>query len=164
MRFFSPLLLLGILGRRRGWGMRRLELVMRWQAPDNFSKHLRRASTPAEYLMWQLVRNRQCCQAKFRRQHKLGPYVLDFFCPEARLVIECDGLPHFTQEGIERDRIRTQWLNRQGIEVIRFTSHEIENETQRVLFAIDEVLKRLLKQDTPPHPPTPSPPEEEKGS
>ena len=120
-----------------------------WQAPDNFSKHLRRASTPAEYLMWQLVRNRQCCQAKFRRQHKLGPYVLDFFCPEARLVIECDGLPHFTQEGIE---------------VIRFTSHEIENETQRVLFAIDEVLKRLLKQDTPPHPPTPSPPEEEKGS
>ena len=110
------------------------------------------------------TRNRQCCQAKFRRQHKLAPYVLDFFCPEARLVIECDGLPHFTQEGIERDRIRTQWLNRQGSEVIRFTSHEIENETQRVLFAIDEVLKRLLKQDTPPHPPTPSPPAEEKGS
>ena len=131
---------------------------MRWRAPDDFAKHLRRAPTPAEYLMWQLVRNRQRCQAKFRRQHKLGPYILEFFCPEAKLVIECDGLPHFTPEGIEKDRIRSQWLNRLGIEVIRFTSHEIENDTQRVLFAIDVVLKQLLKQDAPPHPPTPSPP------
>ena len=114
--------------------------------------------------MWQFIRNRQRCQAKFRRQHRLGPYVLDFFCPEASLVVECDGLPHFTQEGFEKDRIRTQRLNRQGIEVIRFTSHEIEIDTQRVLFAIDVVLKRSLKQDAPPHPPTPSPPEEEKGS
>ena len=143
--------------------MRRLELDMRWQAQNDFAKHLRRASTPAEYLLWQVVRSRQRCQAKFRRQHKLGPYILDFFCPEAKLAIECDGLPHFTPEGIEKDRIRTQWLNQQGIEVIRFTSHEIENDTQRVLFEIDADLKRLLKQDKPPHPPTPSPPEEEKG-
>ena len=113
--------------------MRRLELDMKWQAQDDFAKHLRRASTPAEYLMWQVVRNRQRCQAKFRRQHKLGPYVLE-------------------------------WLNQQGIEVIRFTSHEIENDTQRVMFAIDVALKKRIKQDKPPHPPTPSPPEEEKGS
>ena len=92
--------------------MRRLELDMRWQAQNDFAKHLRRASTPAEYLLWQVVRSR---------------------------------------------------LNQQGIEVIRFASHEIENDTQRVLFAIDADLKRLLKQDKPPHPPTPSPPEEEKG-
>jgi len=51
-----------------------------------------------------------------------------------------------------------------GIEVIRFTSDEIENDTQGVLFAINVALKRLLKQYAPPHPPTPSPPEEEKGS
>ena len=137
---------------------------MRWQTPGDFSKHLRRASTPAECLLWQLVRNRQRCHAKFRRQHKLGYYVLDFYCPEARLAVECDGLPHFTPDGIEKVRVRTQWLNGQGVEVIRFTSNEIENDTQRILFEIDEVLKRLLKQDTPPHPPPPSPPEEEKGS
>ena len=86
---------------------------------------------------------------------QLGPYILDLYCPEAKLAMECDGLPHFTPEGIEKDRVRTQWLNRQGVEVIRFTSDEIENDTQRVLSAIDVVLKRLLKQDTPPHPPTP---------
>ena len=104
--------------------------------------------------MWQLIRNRQRCHAKFRRQHKLGPYIFNFYCPEAKLVIEYDGLPHFTPEGIEKDRIRSQC----------FTSDEIENDTQGVLFAINVVLKRLLKQDPPPHPPTPSPPEEEKGS
>ena len=124
----------------RGWGV-----VMRWQPSADFSKHLRRASTPAECLLWQLVRNRQRCQAKFRRQHKLGPYTLDFYCPEAKLAIECDGLPHFTPEGIEKDRNRTQWLNRQGVEVIRFTSDEIENDTQRILFEINVVLRGFLK-------------------
>ena len=102
-------------------------------------------------------------RAKLRRQHKLSPYILDFYCPEANLAVECDGLPHFTTEGIEKDRVRTQWLNGQGVEVIRFTSNEIENDTQRILFEIDVVLKRLLKQDAPPHPPAPSPPREEKG-
>ena len=105
----------------------------------------------------------RCCQAQFRRQHKLGPYVLDFYCPETKLAVECNGLPHFTPEGIEKDRFRTQWLNRQGVEVIRFTSNEIENDTQRVLLEIDMVVTRLLNQDKPPHPPPPSPPEEEKG-
>ena len=81
-----------------------------------------------------------------------------------QFLFRADGQPHFTREGIEKDRIRSQWLNSQGIEVIRFTSHEIENETQRVLFAIDVVLKKRLKPGAPPHPPTPSPPEEEKGS
>ena len=128
---------------------------MRWKAQDDFSNHLRRASTPAVGLPWQLVRNRQRCQAKFRRQHKIGPYFLDFYCPEAKLAVERDGLPHFTPEGIEKDRVRTEWLNRQGVDVIRFTSNEIENDTQRVLIEIDVVLKRLLKQDTAPHPPNP---------
>jgi len=97
-------------------------------------------------------RHRQCCQAKFRRQPKLGPYLLDFFCPDAKLVIECDGLPHFTPVGIKKDRIRSQWLNPVGIEVMRYTSDEIENDTLGVLFAINVVLKRLLKQDAPPQP------------
>ena len=122
-------------------------MAMAWQDPNDFSKHLRRASTPAEYTLWQLVRNRQRCQAKFRRQHIFGPYVLDNYCPEVKLAVECDGQPHFTPEGIERDRARTKWLNSQGIEVIRFNSDQIENDTQRVLLAIDNVIMRLRKFD-----------------
>ena len=75
---------------------------------------------------------------------------------------ECDGPLHFTPVGIKKDRIRSQWLNPVGIEVIRFTSDENENDTQGFLSAIDVVLKRLPKQDAPPHPPTPSPPEEKR--
>ena len=138
---------------------------MEWLDPQDFSKHLRKAMTPAEYLLWQLIRNRQRCNAKFRRQYAKGVYLLDFYCPEAKLCVECDGLPHFTPEGIEKDRIRTQWLKLQGIEVLRFTSQDIEQDTQRVLRDIDTVLKRLLKQESPTHPPTPSPrTTEEKGS
>jgi len=121
--------------------------------------------TPAEYLLWQLIRSRQRCNAKFRRQYVEGTYLLDLYCPAAKLCVECDGLPHFTPEGIEKDRIRTEWFNEQGIEVIRFTSQEIENDTQDVLQEIDQALKRLLKQWSAPHPPTPSPRRtEEKGS
>jgi very-short-patch-repair endonuclease len=137
---------------------------MEWLEPQDFSKHLRKAMTPAEYLLWQCLRNRQRCHTKFRRQYVKGIYTLDFFCPEANLCVECDGLPHFTPEGIEEDRVRTQWLNEQGIEVIRFTSREIEQDTQRVIYDIDTVLKRRLMCESPPHPPTPSPPEEEKES
>ncbi|MCY2973375.1 MAG: endonuclease domain-containing protein [Planctomycetota bacterium] len=137
---------------------------MRPNHSDDFAKHLRKAATPAECLLWQLVRNRQRCNAKFRRQYPFGPFILDFYCPEAKIAIECDGKPHFTAEGIEKDRLRTEWLNQQGVEVIRFTSHEIESDTQQVLSKIDFVLNKLLNRNAPPHPPTPSPPMEEKGS
>jgi len=86
---------------------------MEWQDPHEFAKHLKRAATPAGFLMWQLLRNRQRCGAKFRREYVKEPYILDFYCPEAKLCIECDGLPHLTPEGIAKDRKRTAWLNAQ---------------------------------------------------
>ena len=118
---------------------------MEWLDPQDFSKHLRKAMTPAEYLLWQLIRNRQRCNAKFRRQYAKGVYLLDFYCPEAKLCVECDGLPHFTPEGIEKDRIRTQWLKLQGIEVIRFTSQDIEQDTQRVPRDIDNCFETVTQ-------------------
>ena len=136
-----------------------------FEEPTKFARHLRGASTPAEYLLWQLIRNRQRCKAKFRRQHAIGPYFADFCCPEANLVIECDGLPHFTEQGKERDERRTQRLGELGYAVLRFTSHEIEHETQQVLKTIDDALTDRLRESKTPHPPTPSPRStEEKGS
>ncbi len=110
--------------------------------PREFARHLRRAATPAEELLWQLLRNRQCCHAKFRRQHSFGIYTLDFYCIEAKLVVECDGAPHFTEEGIAKDAIRTDWLRKQGLEVLRFTSHQIENDTQNVLATIASLIEQ----------------------
>lgn len=139
-------------------------MAFEWQDPHHFAKHLKKAATPAGYLLWQLIRNRQRCGAKFRRVHVKEPYILDFYCPEAKLCIECDGLPHFTPEGIASDRARSEWLNAQGIEVIRFTSREIESESEGVLKENDIALKRLLDPIPAPHPPAPSPRStEEKG-
>ncbi|MCF7960788.1 MAG: endonuclease domain-containing protein [Pirellula sp.] len=75
---------------------------MKWLEPQDFSEHLRKAMTPAEHLLWQLIRNRQRCNGKFRQQYVEGAYLLDFYCPEAKLCVECDGLPHFTPEGIRK--------------------------------------------------------------
>ncbi len=111
----------------------------------NFARHLRRAATEAEVTMWQLLRNRER-GVKFRRQHAIGPFIVDFYCSEAKLVVECDGALHFTDEGRMRDERRTRWLNSQDIEVIRFTSHAIADDIQRVLEAIDSAIaKRISK-------------------
>ena len=130
----------------------------------DFAKHLRRALTEAEVMMWELLRNRQR-KVEFRRQHPIGSVIVDIYCAEAKLVDGCDGAPHFTDEGRLKDERRTSWLNSQDIEVIRFTSHDIVEETQRVLEAIGRAIEKQLVKRLAPHPPAPSPRStEEKGS
>jgi len=91
-------------------------------------------------LLWQLVRDRQRCGKKFRRQHPLGIYTADFYCAEAKLVLEVDGSPHQTIEGQRRDEARDAWMRSQGVEVLRFGGWQVEFETQQVLQCIDDVL------------------------
>ena len=86
------------------------------------------------------------------------------FIPRKRnFKLNTMGCHTLTPKVIGKDRLRIEWLIRQGFEVIRFTSNEIQSATPRVLFGIDAAIKGRLEQDSPPHPPTPSPPEEEKG-
>ncbi len=109
--------------------------------PIEFSKYLRRSATSSEVLLWQLLRNRQRCRMKFRRQHPLGIYTADFYCIEARIVIEIDGSTHNTVEGQQKDAARDQWRRLQGIEVLRFGGWQVEFETQHVLQHIGEMLQ-----------------------
>ena len=84
-------------------------------------RKLRTHGTIAEATLWQMLKSRQIEGVKFRRQYGIGPYILDFYCPELRLCIELDGQPHFTPEGYEYDLHRTEYLNRfHGIQVMRF--------------------------------------------
>ena len=78
---------------------------------------------------------------KFRRQHPLGKYTADFYCAEARLVVEVDGARHLTAEGRRHDAIRDRWMMDQGIQVLRFTGKQIEFETRDVCNAIDAKLR-----------------------
>ena len=101
----------------------------------NKARSLRRSQTHAEAVLWQRLRANQI-GAKFRRQHPFGPYVLDFYCERAHLIIEVDGGQHFELAVEERDATRTRYLESAGLHVLRFTNLEVLLETASVLDAI----------------------------
>jgi very-short-patch-repair endonuclease len=111
-----------------------------------FRRRLRSEPTDAEARLWQLLRNRQL-GAKFRRQHPVGPFVLDFFCAERLLAIELDGGQHFEDRGIEHDARRARYLAEHGIRVMRFTNLELLGE----LHAVKEAIWSAVQ----PRPPSP---------
>lgn len=88
-----------------------------------YARENRREMTLAERKLWyQFLRN---APVKFRSQRPAGWYILDFYCPEKKLVIEVDGAQHYTREGLEYDRIRTAYLEACGLKVIRFSNREV---------------------------------------
>ena len=103
-------------------------------------QNLRNEPTPAEQQLWNQLRNSQLNGKKFRRQHSVGNYILDFYCPQHRLAIEVDGDSHFTESGIKYDIKRTIFLNEMGIQVLRFTNTEVLENLGHVLEKIRENL------------------------
>ena len=86
----------------------------------------------AEKLLWRWLRDRRFCAYKFRREHVFGPYILDFFCVEARLDIELDGFQHGFPAQRRNDAQRDAWLNRQGIKALRFWNSRLRCEAQPI--------------------------------
>ena len=101
-----------------------------------FRKNLRNNSTSAEATLWLQLKNSQLDGRKFRRQHSVGAYILDFYCPAEKLCIELDGADHYTGNGEAYDEERTKYLNSLNIRVIRF-------ENKEVFQAIEYVLGRI---------------------
>ena len=99
------------------------------------ARRLRRQSTEAEKILWRALRDRQLAGRKFRRQQPIGPYVVDFICPELRLVIEVDSGQHAT-DGPER----TRWLEGAGYRVIRFWNNDVLGNLDGVLQTLDAAL------------------------
>jgi len=102
---------------------------------------LRKSMTPAEKVLWEKLRNRQVRGFRFRRQHPIKDFIVDFFCYDAMLIIEVDGSVHDEIKQNERDEQRTLILNRLGIREIRFTNYEVINHTDQVIKKIEEELK-----------------------
>jgi very-short-patch-repair endonuclease len=98
------------------------------------ARALRQNMTDAEKALWQHLRNRQMKNSRFRRQMVIGSYIVDFCCPETRLIIEIDGGQH--QENLEYDKNRTSWLESQGYTVLRFWNHEVLQHLNAVKEAI----------------------------
>ena len=106
------------------------------QSPNGFRRSLRRHATPAERRLWSVLRSRRLDGLKFRRQHSLGPYVLDFYCHEARLAVELDGSIHSEPSRAAYDADRTRWLERQGVRVVRFSNSQVADQIDVVAAAI----------------------------
>jgi very-short-patch-repair endonuclease len=99
-------------------------------------RELRRRSTASEVALWRLLRAHRFAGIKFRRQHPVGSYVLDFYCPQHRLAIELDGGQHFQPAGQASDEHRTRYLASRGIKVLRFGSDLVFSDRGSVLRAI----------------------------
>ena len=103
------------------------------------ARYLRHEETKAEKILWEALRNKKL-RVKFRRQHPIDKFILDFYAPEIKLGIELDGSPH--RENTEYDRLRTEYLNSQGIKIIRFWNTEVENNLENVLRKIkNEIIQ-----------------------
>ena len=109
------------------------------QKLTHLSQELRKNQTKEEARIWYQFLRRYPLQ--FRRQHPIGPYIVDFYCAKARLVIELDGSQHYAASGMERDRIRTAFLEERGLKVLRFSNSDINMYFQRVCTAIDLTVK-----------------------
>jgi thiazole synthase len=107
-------------------------------------KELRHNQTDAEQLLWQCLRNK-ALGVKFRRQHPIEPYIADFFCASANLVIELDGSQHGEKAAMLYDEKRTRFFEKQGCKVLRFWNNEILQNTQSVLESIAACLDPLPK-------------------
>lgn len=102
-------------------------------------RELRQALTPAEAVLWRLLKGRQLEGLKFRRQHSVGPYILDFYCPALRLAIELDGASHACRE--EYDGQRTSYLSETaGITVLRFENRVVFENPEQIFREVKEMM------------------------
>ena len=122
---------------------------------------LRKKATDCERILWRRLRNRNFARYKFRRQHPIDRYILDFYCPAAKLAIELDGGGHNYQMRRIRDQKRAEFLARRRIKLLRFWNHqvcqELESVLQAIWIALDEVYKKYpspspspLRRERPP--------------
>jgi very-short-patch-repair endonuclease len=109
------------------------------------SRELRKNSTPAEKLLWKYLRDNAILGIKFRRQHPVCGFILDFYCKRARLGIELDGSMHNDREQQELDQLRTVELSEYGILILRFWNHEVMEDIDAVLNQIYSVTKQRIQ-------------------
>ncbi len=108
-----------------------------------FARRLRASQTDCEQMLWQRLRARQVAGLKFRRQVPIPPFVLDFYCVELRFAVELDGGQHYEKAGEVHDRRRTLYLQRLGIEVVRFSNLEVIQQMDDVLEQIVRIAEEL---------------------
>jgi len=104
-------------------------------------RYLRRQMPPAERLLWLYLRNRKIKGFKFRRQYSIGRYVMDFYCPKARLAIEVDGPTHLTKKARKYDQARQRQIEALHIRFLRINNLDVYNNLEGVIARISQILE-----------------------
>ena len=110
----------------------------------HLSQTLRKNQTKEETLLWNCFLKKYPIQ--FRRQYVIGEYIVDFYCHKAKLVIELDGSGHYEPEMIQKDQLRTKYLENLGLVVLRFTNLEIKTYFSAVCEKIDLTVQQRMKE------------------
>ena len=112
----------------------------------NFSRRLRSRTTDSEKKLWSRIRRKQVCGVQFYRQKPIGKYIVDFYAPKAKLVLELDGSQHFDSGQAGKDRLRDEYLKNQGLMVLRFNSREVLMELEAVVQKIFQTVDSRIKE------------------
>lgn len=104
------------------------------------ARELRKNMTDAERLLWSKVRRKQLNSYQFYRQKNVGNYIVDFYCPAGKLIIELDGGQHYTEKGMKKDEIRDRYLDSLGYSVLRFSDREVLKNLKGVIEKIHNHL------------------------
>ncbi len=107
------------------------------------ARYLRRKMTPHERKLWYCYLRKY--PVKIYKQRIIDSFVVDFYCASAKLVIEIDGIQHLTRNGIQHDRERTKILEQYGLQVVRFTNLEIDDEFPKVCNTIDYIIRHRIE-------------------
>jgi very-short-patch-repair endonuclease len=116
------------------------QLIHNLKSTKGRRKELRGNLTPVEALLWKCLQRSQLAGKKFRRQHAIGPFIVDFYCPECRLGVELDGAAHKTIPGNERDGARDLFLARFKVRILRFENRLVRENLEGVLEAIKHAM------------------------
>lgn len=108
------------------------------------SRELRNSMTDSEKLLWSRIRKKQLLGIQFYRQKPIGPYIVDFYAPAAKAVIEVDGSQHLEPEHLQRDEARDQYLADEGLFVLRFSNIQVLRETEAVVERIVEEIRERV--------------------
>ena len=112
------------------------------------ARSLRTNLTDAEQRLWSRLRRKQILGGQFYRQKPIGNYIVDFYAPTVQLIIELDGSHHFDLAQARRDKQRTEFLEQQGLMVLRFDDRQVLTETQSV---VEEIFRSVSEQKIPPN-------------
>jgi very-short-patch-repair endonuclease len=117
------------------------------------ARQLRKNLTDSEKALWSHLRNKQVLGIQFYRQKPIGGYIVDFFAPKEKLVVEVDGSQHMEGEHVNRDGNRDLYLTSLGLMVLRFNSRQVFKERDAVVEAIYRTVMEQLNAEIPPDPP-----------